>query len=62
VDRESLLGTVDLRTRYPVESGIATVNLTADIAEEIYVAVTSRIERRFPDRVDAFAAVVRTVD
>jgi Family of unknown function (DUF6301) len=58
VDADLVLGTVHLRTGYPADSGRATVYFQGKVAGSVALPATVLFDRRFPDRVDAFATVV----
>jgi hypothetical protein len=54
-------GVAYLSTGYQVAHGAAMVMYRGEMAESVVVGVTGRLERRFPDRLGAFANVVAAV-
>ena len=54
-------GVAYLSTGYQVAHGSAMVMYRGEMAQSVVVGVTNRLERRFPDRLGAFAHVVTAV-
>jgi Family of unknown function (DUF6301) len=58
LERPAAHGVAYLRTTYATNYGMAMVMYRQDRADSIVLPLTERLEHRFPDRIDAFAAVV----
>lgn len=61
VDQPAAHGVAYLRTGYESPRGLAFITYRDETAQSAVVPLTDRLERRFPDRIGAFAAAVATV-